>query len=1403
MASKYTARIQAVVDTASIQQQLDKISQSVKPINISVNITGDGLEFINNFSRQLEKVTSKPITPTVDTSAIQGSFGEIDKIVTKNGEVISQTYRKMTDDAQVITQVTGKTVKQTENIGVVTRQNEKIQEQYKQALETTKTRVDNTVMSLKNQKEITQQIAAIENNPTMSNQEKIVALKQINTQLSAMGKNARGLGNDLATAYQKFAIWSVATVSWYGVVHAMQDMVKNVIELDTALTDLKKVTDISGAALDSFVDKAYDMATEVARTGKEVVEAVAVFARAGYSVSDSTTLAKDALLWTNVADGMVEVSDASDMIIANLKAFGKQGITSRHIIDSLNEVSNRFAVTSSDLSDSLENSASVLSNAGTSFEEFLGLVTAGTEVTRNANKVSNGLRTISLRLQGLTDEGEEDLELLPKLGKELGKIGVAVTDKDGELRSTFDILHDISVAYETLTNSEKTYYTELIAGKNRANIAAAVLENFGTAVNATATALDSSGSAMQENERYMESIQGHLNLLESEFQKLSQLTVESDFIKGFVDMGTGILKVVNSLGGLVPVLSIVLGLLIAIKAQKIATALSSVAGGLVKLLSNGGAVVSLFKEMATSGSLLSASLGTVLTGGIGIAIAAISLLVSAYNSWESAQKEAMRAAGDSAQATMDTVSSLEALKDEYNSILSSTEDDAQKQQDLTEFKKKLVEQYGFEKSAIDGVNDSRKEMLELIDQESTKNVEKWIAENAEEYKKAQAAIENGTGNSSATMMDSYSGGLMGFVSITDDAQAAVDRLNEAYKDYGITLNYTKEGQREYERYVLHASGSYEDMGDKVEKLNAIISVLEAKQQSSTGLTQEEISLLSILRNEYNSASEVLENYNDTYTLGNTIMAQYILLQNKAQKENVNSKESFEAYKEEMLAFAGDSKGLREAMEKLINEAFAELIASFEQGEEAAKSFAEQLSTLETLTKSLDELEKAYTSLSDVVAEYNENGSISAETLKNLLAMDSEYLDALEMVNGKLTINKEKLDEQAEALKNEALLANAAALGESIYAIMTKTASDESKNAKESIDDLGVGMENLKNSGITGLLGVSALAGGINELNKVARGEGLGELSDDMEVAVQAAIDNALKVQNAINSMTLTVGGSKGSGKKSSKKKDPLKEQSDIFKDQIKDLEHQLFLLEQIEGTEDARAALAKKIQDTLHEQAEWFRKQGLDDNSDYIQDLQKQWHKYPDYINDMYEGMLEDRMKLSEEYISEKNFYDNWGADSEIDSWKRVLAWLKTEYYDKGLISWETYAEKVKEVNKNLYSAIENMIDKVSEEQQAALEEQRKFLDKQQSDLETTFSYMTDQIQKEIDALNERKEAEEEYWDEKIKALREQNDEIDKQIELEKAQQALENARNQKNMRVYYQDRGKHLKALRLAIDGN
>ena len=348
-----------------------------------------------------------------------------------------------------------------------------------------------------------------------------------------------------AKAMQSFLTYNTVTQLFNTIMNGVRDMVSQVKELDDALVELQKVTDLEGESLENFIDDAYAAGQTVAKTGTEMIEAATAFAKAGFK-DNALQLGTVAAMYTNIADEAIDASDAADMIIAQMKAFNIEANDAIHIIDAINEVSNNFAVSSADISRNLGKASAVMANAGNSMEQYIGLMTAATEVTRNASKAANGLKTLTLRLQGMNDEGEKDLEVQAQMEALFQKLGVSVYKANGELKNTYEILETLAPVYENLSNAEKAYVTETIAGKYQAQNAAAILNNWGTAVDATATAMDSAGSAAKENEKVLDSIQGHLQRLDSAWEQLSKNLFNSEFLKFIVDLGSAFLQLANS-----------------------------------------------------------------------------------------------------------------------------------------------------------------------------------------------------------------------------------------------------------------------------------------------------------------------------------------------------------------------------------------------------------------------------------------------------------------------------------------------------------------------------------------------------------------------------------------------------------------------------------------------------------------------------------------------------------------------------------------------------------------------------------------------------------------------------------------------------------------------------------------
>ena len=107
-------------------------------------------------------------------------------------------------------------------------------------------------------------------------------------------KKVKGLGAETLHVTKKVIQFGAITSVIRGVTSGFADMVQNVFELDAALTEFKKVSNLTGKELERYTDQAYKAGRETARTGTEMIEASTQFRKMGYSDQQSMQLAKTA-----------------------------------------------------------------------------------------------------------------------------------------------------------------------------------------------------------------------------------------------------------------------------------------------------------------------------------------------------------------------------------------------------------------------------------------------------------------------------------------------------------------------------------------------------------------------------------------------------------------------------------------------------------------------------------------------------------------------------------------------------------------------------------------------------------------------------------------------------------------------------------------------------------------------------------------------------------------------------------------------------------------------------------------------------------------------------------------------------------------------------------------------------
>lgn len=204
------------------------------------------------------------------------------------------------------------------------------------------------------------------------------ASKNLDLKVKIDDASVKNFAKSLSKAYDSMEItFNAANTVFRETVDIISRMSEEVIALDNAVTEMKKVTNLSGQALTDYTNQLGDLGQTVARTKTEMIEASTEFLKSGYTEEQSATLGQLASMYQNIADEQVAAGDAASFLISQMIAFNIEAEDAISILDATNEVANSFAVSSGDLSKALGIVASTSSAMGNSMSETLGLTKLG------------------------------------------------------------------------------------------------------------------------------------------------------------------------------------------------------------------------------------------------------------------------------------------------------------------------------------------------------------------------------------------------------------------------------------------------------------------------------------------------------------------------------------------------------------------------------------------------------------------------------------------------------------------------------------------------------------------------------------------------------------------------------------------------------------------------------------------------------------------------------------------------------------------------------------------------------------------------------------------------------------------------------------------------------------------
>lgn len=778
------------------------------------------------------------------------------------------------------------------------------------------------------------------------------------------------------------------------------------------------------------------------------------------------------------------------------------------------------------------------------------------------------------------------------------------------------------------------------------------------------------------------------------------------------------------------------------------------------------------KASAVASKFMGTALKTALNIGLMLLINAI---ITEITKLVNKQKELAESAKQSAQETKEYINSLDELKEKYLEIVDSEKSMSEKTQELNKFKQELVETYGFEKDMIDKLNLSREHGIELLDKEAQKEARakrnEFYAQNDKAIQKSIKNVEN---------VNKFQSSL---------TQEGLNRVSPEFKE-NLEIEFIRSGNNFKANFLKYNA---EDVFEEYKIVNENIAKLQKKRDNtSEGLNSNEKTFLGDLEEYSQNLKEIIDDYGNTYQTYYEYKSQDLLEDYVAQygdAANLTGRE-LENWKNGLYETADGNAALEESLESLIdkvyqfNEAETELSLS---GTGISENLSESLQT--SLSKYEDKISDFLSEkdkIDSALKEQEENGSISASTAFELsqtgyqsaLKYDSEtkaYKLLREEINktaeSRRAETKAKLEsEKASAIKSiqdEAERIKESTVGTKEYYSMYVSKLDDYKSAIQEVSDAyDFYIRMLEDSDDA----TSDFSDTISKLNDKLEKckESVQSLS-----SIQSTVKSATEEQNAFGRLSAdTINALHEAGLDGATAYNEMTGETYLLVDAIDELtrakiDNQKADIEQ--GIIDTTNAITKAQED--------LNNLGVIDSPDdaakalelnrYIAELEKTRAdlQFQKQITTSYKFSFETDSEDIEESAED-------AAEEYINSIKEAFDKEKSDLdhlLNMDVISQEEYYNRLFDLNEKYFKGKTELLD-----------EYRQYEEEVYKGLK----------QVQIDALQEQ-----------IDALKSVNEEKQEEIDLEKAKQALENAKRQKTISVYDSERGWIRETDRNAID--
>lgn len=559
-----TTKFKFDADTSGMEKftsSLNKMKKYVSSYKLDVDVSKANAS-IQKFSGQTTKTLEKARTLL---DQINKDFTDVK--FAPNNDVLSDSYKKLQTHLSQYNNLMKKAKIESDNLG----------DSIKKAATTfntldaitagnrTETWLKNNSKAAKEYGETLEELARRQKAAT-SKSELAEYTKQVNmlkSEASARGMTGLSTTEELKRAFSQISQFAgIYNILENVVVDGGRAMAQAVLQVDDAMTDLQMSTGVSQQRAAELMSTYADLGQELKATMVDVSASATEWLKQGKSIEESQKLARDSIVLSKIGD--LSSEDSTKTITAAMKSYDMAESEVMNFVDEISAIDMASATDVGGLATAFNEVAANAKQAGVSTKQLLSYAAVIGETTQEGmasvgtslNAIFSRMGNIKLaRLKDYQNNGED----LSNVETVLRGVGIQLRDSQDEFRDFDDVLADTANRWKSFSGVQQRAVSQAFAGTHHMNEFMILMQNWGNVEKYIETADNASGQSMQKFEAYQESLSGKLEGLKGQFQELSTVTLDSDFLKGLVDGATAALNVVTELVDKVGILPMVLG----------------------------------------------------------------------------------------------------------------------------------------------------------------------------------------------------------------------------------------------------------------------------------------------------------------------------------------------------------------------------------------------------------------------------------------------------------------------------------------------------------------------------------------------------------------------------------------------------------------------------------------------------------------------------------------------------------------------------------------------------------------------------------------------------------------------------------------------------------------------------